>query len=119
MCYNFLMTFGEKITRLRKEKGWSQKDLAVKINTNQAVVARYEKNAIKPSVEVAKKIADAFEASLDYLTNPKSDSDFLKDKRITERIEKIQKMPEKEQELVFHLIDAVSRDAHAKKAYSK
>lgn len=74
------MTFGEKITFIRKQLKWSQDDLAKKIGTSAPIVGRYEREEIKPSIEVASKLADALDVTLDYLLG-KSDKMTL-DKKI-------------------------------------
>jgi transcriptional regulator with XRE-family HTH domain len=61
------MTFGEKITLIRKQLKWSQDDLAKKIGTSAPIIGRYEREEIKPSIDFAGKIADALDISLDYL----------------------------------------------------
>jgi transcriptional regulator with XRE-family HTH domain len=49
------------------------------IGTFPAIIGRYERNEITPSVEVAAKIADALEVSLDYLVS--TSSFVVKDKK--------------------------------------
>ena len=61
------MNIGLKITELRKQKGWSQTDLAKKIEGSCVIIGRYERNEAAPSIDIAKRMADAFEVSLDYL----------------------------------------------------
>ena len=52
--FNYLnMTFGEKVSILRKQLKWSQDDLAKKIGTSAPIIGRYERGEIKPSIEVA------------------------------------------------------------------
>lgn len=41
------MTFGMKISMFRKEKGWSQTELAKNLTTSVSVISRYERNEIK------------------------------------------------------------------------
>lgn len=61
------MNIGDKITALRKAKDMSQTDLGKAVGVSREIIGRYERNEVLPSVEVAKKIADALEVSLDYL----------------------------------------------------
>lgn len=61
------MDLGSKINVLRKEKGWSQSELARKIEVFREIVGRYERNDAIPSIDIAKRMADTFEISLDYL----------------------------------------------------
>jgi transcriptional regulator with XRE-family HTH domain len=115
--YNLLvMDISNNITRLRKEKNVSRDDLGTIVGTSGAVIGRYERNEITPSVEIANKIAQALDVSLDYLVG--NNTIIFKDKKILERIETISKMPTKEQEQLFNVIDALIRDYKAKQAYS-
>lgn len=112
------MTFGDKILAQRKKLNWSQQDLADKIGTHGAVVGKYERDEIKPSVEVAKKIADVMAVSLDYLTDESDSASSLQDKQVLKRIAEIERLPEKDKEYIFQTIDMVIRDAKARNAYS-
>lgn len=110
------MEINKVITDLRKEKDWSQADLASKTGISQVMVGKYERGDASPSIEVAKKIADAFEVSLDFLVGEGQNVSF--DKKTMQRIEDIQKLDNATQEMLFNLIDTVIRDQKAKKAYS-
>jgi len=110
------MEISKVITDLRKEKDWSQADLANKTGISQVMVGKYERGDASPSIEVAKKIADAFDVSLDFLVGEGQNVSF--DKKTMQRIEDIQKLDNATQEMLFNLIDTVIRDQKAKKAYS-
>ena len=65
------MTLGEHITLLRKKKGLSQADLGKAVGTSGDIIGRYERDEVKPSIEVVIKIADTLEAvSYTHLTLP-------------------------------------------------
>ncbi|AUC16618.1 transcriptional regulator [Tenacibaculum sp. SZ-18] len=110
------MNIGSLITQLRKEQKLSREDLGSIVGTSGAVIGRYERNEIKPSVEIANKIAKALDVSLDFLVG--NNSVIVKDKKILQRIEAITDMPTDEQQQIFNVIDALIRDYKAKKAYS-
>ncbi|NAS31786.1 helix-turn-helix domain-containing protein [Flavobacteriaceae bacterium R38] len=110
------MNIGSAITLLRKQKELSREELGAKAGTSGAVIGRYERNEITPSVEIANKIALALEVSLDFLVG--NTSTIVKDKKILQRIEDISNMPNEEQNQLFNVIDALIRDFKAKKAYS-
>ena len=59
--------FGEKLREAREAAELSQKDLANKIGTSAAIIGRYERNERTPSVDIAKRLAEALGVSLDYL----------------------------------------------------
>ncbi len=53
------MEIGENIKLIRKEKGYTQKQLAEKLGTSPQNFAQYENGKRKPKFETLKKIADA------------------------------------------------------------
>jgi transcriptional regulator with XRE-family HTH domain len=81
------MSFGARIIEIRKEKGMSQDQLAKALGATPTTVGRYERDEVKPSIEMAVKIAEALDVSLDYLTG-RSRND-LKDKKMLERFNEI------------------------------
>ncbi len=110
------MNIGATITQLRKQNSLSREELGTKVGTSGAVIGRYERAEITPSVEIANKIAKALDVSLDYLVG--NASTVVKDKKILERIEAIAEMPTDNQKQIFNVIDALIRDYNAKKAYA-
>lgn len=59
---------GERIKQLREERGMTQQMLADKIGMSKSTIAKYENNQLHPSLDVIVKIAEHFDASLDYIT---------------------------------------------------
>lgn len=110
------MKIGSTITLLRKERSLSREELGTEAGTSGAVIGRYERNEITPSVEMANKIAQVLDVSLDYLVG--NNSIIVKDKKIVERMEAITTMSNDDQKQLFNVIDALIRDYKAKKAYS-
>lgn len=104
------------ITALRKAKNLSQSDLAKQIDISQVMVGKYERGDAIPSIEVAKKIADAFGVSLDYLVGEGQNASF--DKKTVKRIQDIQNMDEDTQGILFNLIDTYIQNFKTKQAFS-
>lgn len=61
------MTFGEKLFKLRKEKGLSQEALAEKVNTTRQAISKWENGQGFPETEKLLMIGNIFEVSIDYL----------------------------------------------------
>ena len=104
------------IAELRKAQGWSQADLARRTGISQVMVGKYERGDALPSIEVAKKMADAFGVSLDYLVGEGQNATF--DKKTMQRIQDIQTLDPSTQNVLFDLIDTYLRDAKARQAYA-
>lgn len=66
------MNIGDKITDLRKQKNMNQTELGKAAGVSREIIGRYERNEVMPSIEVAAKIAEALDVSLDYLSEPPS-----------------------------------------------
>lgn len=104
------MTLGDKILKLRKQKGWSQDKLGDKIGVYGRRVSLYENNKSTPSAETLQKIADVFGVSLDYLLSdsPKNLSSIpLKDPSLLPYIEELDQLDEEDKKTVKSMIDAL------------
>jgi len=97
------MDFGSTVVELRKQKGISQTDLATQLGIHKNVLGRYERNEVLPSIEIARKIADILDVSLDYLTGK---ADVQMDKTTRERILEVSKFEEDDRLHIFSVIDA-------------
>jgi transcriptional regulator with XRE-family HTH domain len=62
-----LETFGERIRRLRRKKGLSQKTLANSMGMREATLSRYENDKRVYQWDGLIKLADALDTSVDYL----------------------------------------------------
>ncbi|MFC0346024.1 helix-turn-helix domain-containing protein [Epilithonimonas hispanica] len=109
------MSFGKRLSEIRKSKGLSQEDLANHLGTKSPVVGRYERDEMKPSIDTANKLASFLEVSLDYLTG---NADVLLDMQTMDRILEVQALPDDIKDKLFYFIDMTIRDYKAKKAYS-
>jgi transcriptional regulator with XRE-family HTH domain len=109
------MTFGKRMNEVRKQKKLSQDELGKAVGIMSVMIGRYERDEVKPSVEVASKIAEALEVSLDYLAG---NNKVLLEKNIVKRISDIQQLPTDDKAHLFALMDAFLRDHKAKKAYA-
>ena len=110
------MKFGEKLAHIKKQKNISQVALAQATGISRDAISKYERGEVMPSVEYAKRIADALSVSLDFLISD-AERDEALDSETVSRIREIQKMPEPEKEKVLSVMDALIRDFKAKQAF--
>lgn len=61
------MTLGEKIKRLRTEKGITQESLAEKVNVSRSAIAKWETNSGVPEISNLIMISRIFDISVDQL----------------------------------------------------
>lgn len=62
-----LKTFGQRIRKLRKEKGITLEDIEAVTGISNSNLSKIERNKINPSLESAVLISDCLKQSLDYL----------------------------------------------------
>lgn len=111
------MDFGSTIVQLRKDKGLSRDDLAKAVGTSSAIIGRYERGEITPSVEVAAKMADALDVSLDYLVG--ASSVVVKDKKMMHRLELLQQLQEEDRVALLKVVDHYLTTAHLQSTSKK
>lgn len=61
------MILAEKITMLRKQKGWSQEELAMRLDISRQSVSKWESNQSLPDLDKIIKLSELFDVSTDYL----------------------------------------------------
>lgn len=74
------------ITELRKQKGWFQTELATESSVSREIIGKHERGEAVPSIGLAKRIADAFGVSLDYLVGEGINASFDKKHSSVSRI---------------------------------
>lgn len=65
------MSIGEKIKKLRLQKGIKQEELAKKLNISRQSISHYETGRAIPSIDVLKLLADYFGVTVDYFLTDK------------------------------------------------
>lgn len=69
------MKLSDKIIRLRKSNGWSQEDLAEKLNVSRQAISRWEGATAQPDVTNILQLSKLFAVTTDYLLNDEYESD--------------------------------------------
>lgn len=107
---------GDRIAQLRKQKGWSQTELAKQIGASREAIGKYERNEASPSVETAKKIANVFGVTLDYLVDGNAAPVF--DQKTVSRLKDIELLTPDDRQHVFALLDAFLAKQKSGRLYS-
>jgi transcriptional regulator with XRE-family HTH domain len=63
---------GQKLIFLRKQRGWTQEDVAKKLGIHRGTYANYEIGKRDPDYETLSKLADMFDVTVDYLLDRSS-----------------------------------------------
>jgi transcriptional regulator with XRE-family HTH domain len=100
---------GTRIATIRKEKGFSQTELAGKVGITYAQIGRYEIKGAQPAADILKKIADALDTTSDFLMNGSKDDKAvatLNDNELLQQFKEVDLMSPDDKETVKKLIDA-------------
>jgi len=72
------MEFNNKLYELRKQKGFSQEELANRLNVSRQTISKWEVGESTPDMEKLVAISDLFEVSLDELVLDKTPEEPVK-----------------------------------------
>lgn len=112
---------GARITALRKERGWSQTDLAGKVGVSYAQIGRYETKGAQPPAEVIKKIAAALDTTVDYLLSGTAEDrakDSFNDAEVIRYFKEVDALPTDDKAALMRVISGFIRDVRTKQAYT-
>lgn len=102
-------TPGQRLARLRKERGFTQIELAEKIGLVQTLVSDYERGKLRLNAEMLTRFALALEVTSDQILgiDRKAKSPGKPQaRRILRRLQALEKLPKRDQETVLRTIDA-------------
>jgi len=98
----------EKLKQARKQKGLTQGQLAKKIGADIQRISKYERGVLIPTTEIAVKLSDALEVSLDYLL--KNDENRvtgkIRDTELIDQFIQVDTLPEKDRHILKVLLEA-------------
>lgn len=114
-------TTGQRIARIRKERGYTQNELAERIGTIQALVSDYERDKLRLNAEMAVRFAIALEVSTDELLGLHSAASNGKkqaksngrkaSRKVLRRLEQIEALPSNQQAVLLKTIDTFIKAA--------
>jgi transcriptional regulator with XRE-family HTH domain len=109
-------TVGQRLARIRKERGYTQVELAKKIGSIQALLSDYEHDKLRLSAEMAVRFAMALDISTDELLHPdaKKKPGKKHSRKVLRRMEEIEKLPPRQQAVVLSALDSILRGAAAR-----
>jgi transcriptional regulator with XRE-family HTH domain len=104
------MKLNEKLRRLRKGKGFSQKKVAELLDSHVNDISRYERGVQAPSTLTMKRLARIFNVSVDFLLSGNADpsaASHYNDQQLERYVEKLLLLPHADKMLIFSMIDAL------------
>jgi transcriptional regulator with XRE-family HTH domain len=106
-------TFGQRLARLRKSKGYTQVELAKKMDIVQVLISDYERDKLRPYHEMIARFAKALEVSADELLGlaPKKNGNNGASLKLIRRMKKIEALPAAQQKILLRTIDTFLKGA--------
>ena len=99
------LNFAENLRKLRRERGFTQEQLAEKLSVSFQTVSRWETGIVYPDIELLPVIADLFETRVDELLGCTKED---KEKNLLARWEEYEKLSDPEEQYAF--LKAMKRD---------
>lgn len=110
-------TPGQRLARIRRERGFSQIELAEKTGMVQALVSDYERGKLRLNADMILRFATALEVSTDALLQPDGPVESKKPSRkVLRRLEQIEALPPAQQIALLRTIDTFLEGAAARAA---
>ena len=100
-------SIGQRVARIRKERGFTQVELAGKIGIVQTLATDYETDRLRLTAEMAVRFAMALDVSLDELLHPNASKAGLRkpSRKVLRRLERIEDLPPTQQTTLLRTID--------------
>ena len=100
--------FGMRLKELRKQKGWTQKELANKIDMRFSQLNKYECGMHAPPIEKLIQLSNSLRVTLDYLVmGNQEQQQALHNVRLLERLKELEQFDNDDQEMIIKMIDAM------------
>ncbi len=91
----------------REAKGISQNEVAKLLGTNHSIIGKYERDEVKPTVDVVKKLAETLDTTVGYLLGETQDQNILKDQEMLKRLNDIAAFSSEEKAHILFALDAM------------
>jgi transcriptional regulator with XRE-family HTH domain len=100
-----LERLGERLARLRRARGWSQRELGARLGLKSQEVSKLEAGIRRPRADLLPRMSEVFGVSSDYLLTGSSFPP--RDIRLRERIEALETLPEPQRNHLVEFLDAL------------
>lgn len=106
---NRAKNLGKNIRALRLEKGWTQQDLAQRLDTTQKTITAYECGTRHPTAEKIPQIATLFGVTVNQLygTAAKPKATKKKSPKLWKKFQQVEELPDADRRTVFRMIDGL------------
>jgi transcriptional regulator with XRE-family HTH domain len=102
-------SLGQRLARFRKERGFTQVELALRMGITQALITDYERDKLRPYAEMVVRFALALGLSTDEVLGVRPSvvaAEARVPRRFLRRLEALAQLPKRDQEALLRTIDA-------------
>lgn len=102
--------FPERLKQLRKQRDYSQAQLAERVGVHQNHIGRYERGESQPSADALKRLADALNVSTDFLiegASAEAAKARFEDRELMRQFQEVEKLGEEDKHLVKSFLEAL------------
>jgi transcriptional regulator with XRE-family HTH domain len=102
-------TFGQRLARLRKARGFSQTELGELLGVSQRVMTYYECQSERPPAYLLPRLAEALDVSVDELlgVQPVKETPAPRNTRLWRKLREIEKLPPGDRRAVLKVVDGL------------
>ena len=87
-----------------------QSEVAKLLGTNHSIIGKYERDEVKPTIDVVKKSADTLGTTVGYLLGESQDQNIFKDPSMLKRLNDIVSFPKEDQDHILYTLDALIKN---------
>ena len=98
---------GDRLSRLRRAKGWNQRELGRRMGLRGSQISKLERGSITPRVDILPRLSEVLGVSADYLLTGRSFGEMQRDYRIRDRVEALETLPEPQRNHLVEFLDAL------------
>ena len=104
---NEAVSVGRRVAELRKQRGYTQRELAEKLKIPSTLMTDYERGKLRIHGELLRKLSAVLEVSADEILDLKTENRpaAKPSLRFTRRLNKIESLPSTKQKALLQIID--------------
>lgn len=104
---------GQRLARIRKARGLTQKQVAEKIGIKQVLVSDYERGRLRINADMLARFAVVLGVSADEILGLNQDElpEVIYDNKLLQRVEQIQCLPSKQRKAILRTLDMLIKGA--------
>ena len=92
----------------------SQAELARQLEVHHSIIGKYERDEVKPTIDVVKNIARVLDTTVGFLLGEAKKQDVLKDQAMLKRLNDIASFPEEDKQHILYTLDALIKNVKLK-----